>query len=89
MIQVVVRSKTIHRMILDEGALTYILLLLCWKYIGAPQLNQSPIILKDFDGRGFKHYGILNSLQVELAGKLVSFMRASLNKTLTYHMCSW
>lgn len=43
-----------------------------WKDIGSSQLSQSPTTLKDFDGRTYKPCGILNSLQVELGGKVVS-----------------
>lgn len=62
--QVFIRSKTIHQTIVDECASSCVMSLSCWKYIGSTQLNQSLTMLKAFDGRGFKPYGILNSLQV-------------------------
>jgi len=71
MIQVVVRSKTIHQTIVDECALTCIMSPSCWKAIGSSQLNLSPTTLKAFNGRGLKPYGILNTLQLELARKMV------------------
>jgi len=72
MIQVVVRNKTIHYIIIDEGASTCIMSHTCWKAIGYLQLNQPPSTLKYFDGIGFKPYEIRNSLQVDLARKMVS-----------------
>lgn len=58
----------------------------CWKYIGSPQLNQSLSTLKDFDERVFKPYGILNLLQVELDGKMVSVEVGVIEEPLDYNL---
>jgi hypothetical protein len=70
-IQVIVRQKTIFRTVIDEGASTCVMSLNCWKAIGSPSINQSPNTLKSFDGRGFKPFGVLNALPIELEGKTI------------------
>lgn len=35
-IQVIINEKTIHRIVIDEGASTYIMYVTCWKAIGSP-----------------------------------------------------
>ena len=57
---------------IDEGALTCVMSLSCWRAIGSPDINKSLTTLKEFDGRGFKTYGILNSFPMELGGKTMS-----------------
>ena len=71
-IPVLVKNKRCFRIVIEEGASMCIMSLNCWKSLGSPTPNQSSTILKDFDGRGFKPYKILNSLQVELASKIMS-----------------
>ena len=44
----------------------------CWKSLGSPTINQSPTILKAFDGRGFQPYGILQDLPIEVEGKMAN-----------------
>ena len=39
------------------------------KTLSSPALNQSPTILKGFDGRGFHPYIILQDLPIEVEGK--------------------
>jgi len=68
-IQFVVCRKHVHRTILDKGASTYVMFLSCWRNFGSPTINQSSTTLKAFDRRGFKPYGILSSLVVEVGGK--------------------
>ena len=52
-ITVIVKNKCIFRTVVDEGASTCIMSIKCWKSLGSPTINQSPTILKAFDGRGF------------------------------------
>jgi len=66
MFEVIFYGNNIHLSIVDEGDLTCIMSLSCWKAIGSPQLSQSLITLNTFDGQTYKPCGILNSLQVEL-----------------------
>jgi len=58
-IPVIVKNRPIHRTLIDEGASTCIMSIQCWRSLGSPSLNQSPTILKAFDGRGFHPFGIL------------------------------
>ena len=55
-------------MVLDEGALTSVLSLSCWKALGSPELVTSPMTLKVFYGRGFQPHGLISALAVELGG---------------------
>ena len=92
MIQVTIHGKKIHRSIVDEGALTYIMSMSCWNVIGSPQLNQLTTTLKSFDGRTYKPYGNLNSLQVELEGKTISIEIEVIDVPLYYNLiyiCTW
>jgi len=50
LIQVKALNKTIHRMIIDEGASTCIISMSCWKTLGSPTLSRSSTTLKAFDG---------------------------------------
>ena len=43
-------GKKVFRTVLDEGALTSVLSLTCWKALGSPELVTSPTTLKSFDG---------------------------------------
>ena len=72
LIQVVIKGKTIHWNVIDDGASTCIMSLSCWKSIGCPPLNQSHNTLEDFDGRGSRPYGILNYFPIQLEGKIVN-----------------
>ena len=49
-IDVVVHNQHIHHTILDEGGSTCGMSLACWKGLKSPALNQSPTMLRDFDG---------------------------------------
>jgi hypothetical protein len=69
LIQVIIKGKTIHQTVIDEGASTCIMSVSCWKAIGSPPLNQSPNTLEAFDGRGSRPYGILTNFPITLEGK--------------------
>jgi hypothetical protein len=43
-------NQQIHRTIMDEGALTCVMSLVCWKGLKSPTLNKSPMMLRAFDG---------------------------------------
>jgi hypothetical protein len=65
-IQVVVENKNIRRTVIDEGALTCVMSVTCWKAIGSPPLTESHNTLKAFNGTGFKPYSVLPSLSITL-----------------------
>jgi hypothetical protein len=85
-IDVVVHNQHIHRTILDEGASTCVMSLACWKGLKSPALNQSPTMLRAFDGRGFHPHGLLQSLAVQLGGKTVSVDVEVVDAPLDYNL---
>jgi hypothetical protein len=85
-IQSVVCGKNVHHTILDEGASTCVMSLACWRSVGSPTLNQSPTTLKEFDGCGFKPYGILSSLTVEVGGKTAYVEVEVVDSPLDYNL---
>jgi hypothetical protein len=85
-IQVLVQDKTIFRTVIDEGASTCVMSLNCWKAIGSPSINQSSNTLKDFDGRGFKPYGVINALPIVLEGKTVTVEVEIVDASLDYNL---
>jgi len=58
-IPVLVKNKPCYRTVIDEGALMCIMSIQCWRSLDSPTLNQSPTILKAFDGGGFHPFDIL------------------------------
>ena len=76
----------IHRTVIDEGASTYIMLVLCWKAIVSPPLNQSLNTLEAFDNRGSRPYGILTSLPLTLEGKTIEFKVEVVDTNLNYNL---
>ena len=58
----------------------------CWKSLGSPTLNQSPTILKAFDGRGFHPFGILQDLPIEFKGKTVNLDVEVVDAPLYYNL---
>ena len=86
LIQDIINSKTIHHTIIDEGALTCIMSVSCWKAIGSPSLSQSPNTLEAFDGRDSHPFGILRSLPITLEGKKVKVEVEVVDANLTYNL---
>ena len=58
----------------------------CWRAIGSPEINHSPMTLKAFDGHGFQPYGLLPAIHVELGGKLVSIHIEVVGAPLDYNL---
>ena len=58
----------------------------CWKSLGSSTINQSPTILKAFDGRGFHPYGILQDLPTEIEGKTVNLDVEVVDAPLDYNL---
>jgi len=85
-IPVIVKNKPIHRTVIDEGASTCIMSIQCWRSLGSPTLNQSPTILKAFDGRGFHPFGILQDLPIGVEGKTVSLDVEVVDAPLDYNL---
>ena len=66
-------GKKVFRMILDEGALTSVLSMSCWKALISLDLVTSPTTLKAFDKWGFQPHGLISSLAVKLGSKPFPF----------------
>jgi len=60
--------------------------LACWKSLKSPSINQSPTMLKAFDGKGFHPLGLLQSLFVQLGGKDASIDVEVVNAPLDYKL---
>ena len=63
-----------------------IMSLKCWKSLGSLIINQSPTILKAFDGRGFQLYGILQDLPIEVEGKIINLDVEVVDAPLDYNL---
>jgi hypothetical protein len=85
-IDVVFHNQHIHRTILDDGASTCVMSLACWKGLKSPGLNQSPTMLRAFDGRGFRPHGLLQFLVVQLGGKTISVYVEVVYAPLDYNL---
>ena len=91
-IPVLVKNRPCFRTVIDGGASTCIMSIQCWKILGSPTLNQSPTILKAFDGQGFHSYGILQDLPIGVEGKTVNLDVEVVDAPLDYNLllgCSW
>lgn len=85
-VNTIVCGRTIHHTTIDKGASTFVMSLSHWRAISSPDLNQSPAILKAFDGHGFKPYRILNSLAMELGGETISINVEVVNSPINYNL---
>jgi hypothetical protein len=85
-IQVVVSNKIICRTIIDEGASTCVISISCWQAIDSLSLVESHNMLKDFNGSGFKPYGVFPSLSITLEGKSVNAEVEVFDATLDYNL---
>jgi len=58
----------------------------CWKALGSLNINQSPTSLKDFEGRGFHPYRILNDIPIVLEGNKVTIKVELIDFQLDYNL---
>ena len=85
-ILVLVKNRPCFRIVIDEGASTCIMSIQCWRSLGSPSLNQSPTILKAFDGHGFHPFGILQDLPIGVEGKIVNLDVEVVDAPLDYNL---
>jgi hypothetical protein len=76
----------IFHIVVNEGALTCVMSLACWKAIGQPTLSPSPTLLTVFDGRSFRPHGIVPSFPVQLGGKTVCIEVEVVDAPLDYNL---
>ena len=79
-------GKKVFRMVLDEGALTSMLSLTCWKSLVSPELVTSPTTLKAFDGWDFQPHGLISTLTIELGEKTISIQVELVDAPLDYNL---
>jgi hypothetical protein len=77
---------TIKRVVVDEGATTCVMSLVCWKFIGSPTLSKSPNMLTGFDSHSFLPHGILPAFLVKLGGKIVEVKVDVVDAPLDYNL---
>lgn len=86
LIEVIINSKTIHGIVINEGASTCIMFLACWKAIDSLTLSQSPTTFEAFYGRESHPYGILQRFPITLEGKTVEVEVKVVDANLTYDL---
>ena len=79
-------NNTIMCTVIDEGVVSFVMSLLCWKGLGSPTLSQSATILTTFYGKSFRPHGILPSLEVQLGGKIVTIEVEVVDAPLDYNI---
>jgi hypothetical protein len=79
-------TQNIFHMVFDEGALTCIMSLACWKAIGQPVLSPSPTLLTAFDRRLFRPHGIIPSFLAQSGGKTVCVEVEVVDMPLDYNL---
>jgi hypothetical protein len=77
---------TIKRNVVDEGAATCVMSLVCWKSLGSPTLSQSPTMLTAFDGRSFRPHIILPAFLIQIGGKMVEVDVEVVDAPLDYNL---
>ena len=77
---------TIKCTMVDEGATTSVMSLLCLKVLGSSELSQSATMLNSFNGISFQPHGILPSLKVQLGGKTVAIKVEVADAPLDYNI---
>jgi hypothetical protein len=73
-------------MVVDEGASTCMISLVCWKAIGQPFLSPSPTLITTFDVHLFRPHGIIPSFLVQLGGKIVCVEFEVVDASLEYNL---
>jgi hypothetical protein len=79
-------TRNIFRMVVDEGALTCVMSLACWKAIGQPILSPSPTLLTAFYGHSFRPHGIIPSFPLKLGGNTVCIKVEVVDVPLDYNL---
>jgi hypothetical protein len=77
---------TIKCIVINEGALTSIMSISCWKAIGSPPLSQSMTMLTTFDGLSFRPHGILPAFLIQLGSKTVEVEVEVVDVPLDYNI---
>ena len=79
-------NNTIKHTMIDEGIVTSMMPLACWKGLGSPTLSKYRTMLTNFDGRYFRLHGILISLNVQLGREDVTIEVEVVDAPLDYNI---
>ena len=85
-VQVVLKGRTIHRTIIDEGASPCVMSQACWLALGSPTLSPPSNSLKAFDGHTFLPKGYLASFLLTLSGKMITVDVEVVDHHLDYNL---
>jgi hypothetical protein len=77
---------TIKCIVIDEGVVTCVMSLTCWKDTGSPTLSQYPTMLITFDGHYFHPHGIITTFPVQLGGNMVEVDVEVVDMPLDYNL---
>jgi hypothetical protein len=77
---------TIKCVVVDEGVVTCVMSLICWKSLGSLTLSQSLTMLTAFDDRSFYPHSILPSFLVHLGGNTVEVDCKVFDAPLNYNL---
>jgi hypothetical protein len=76
----------IKHVVVDEGAATCLMSLVCWKALDSLTLSKSSNTLSTFDGHSFRPHGILPTFLVLLGGKTVEVEVEVVDAHLEYNL---
>jgi hypothetical protein len=79
-------TQNIFHTVVDEGASTCVMSLVCQKAIGQPVLSHSPTLLMAFNGHSFRPHGIIPSFPVQLGGKTMCVEVEVVDAPLDYNL---
>jgi hypothetical protein len=85
-------NYTIKHIVIDEGVVTCVMSLVCWKSLSSPTLSQFLTMLTTFDSHSFCPHGILPTFSVQLGGNMVEMDVEVVDAPLDYNLflgCKW
>jgi hypothetical protein len=77
---------TIKHTVVDKGATTCVMYLVCWKALSSSTLSQSPTMLTAFYGRSFHPHNILLAFPAQLGGRTVEVDVEVVDAPLDYNL---
>jgi hypothetical protein len=83
---------TIKCSVVDEGASTCVISLVCWKDLGSSTLSKSSNMLTSFDNHSFCPHSIFPAFLAQLGGKMVEVDVEVIDVPLDYNLllgCNW
>jgi hypothetical protein len=72
--------------VVEKGASTCVMSLVCWKAISQPGLSPSPTFLTEFNSQSSKPHGIIPSFPMHIGGKVVCVKVEVVDAPLDYNL---